>query len=121
MELECDFLYNLLPNNTEPIFAPSDIAIVSNGYCGSTCALFTTLLHELYGVRQFATGGFPNQPMSFSSFPGGQVYSLITIQSQASRFNVSNLAPGPWPILATVRFTLREAYAKGRTDVPLEF
>lgn len=56
------------PNNppefTAPVFAPEDIIVVSDGFCASTCSIFTGLLMRQAGVRTIALGGRPlNLPM----------------------------------------------------------
>ncbi|RUS14237.1 hypothetical protein BC937DRAFT_94143, partial [Endogone sp. FLAS-F59071] len=42
----------------------TDYTIVSNGNCGSSCALFTNRLHQLKGVKTIAVGGILNISMS---------------------------------------------------------
>ncbi|EAQ91769.1 hypothetical protein CHGG_00004 [Chaetomium globosum CBS 148.51] len=44
---------------TEPPFAPEDILIVSDGQCGSACAMTVSMLTHVHGVRTVALGGRP--------------------------------------------------------------
>lgn len=44
---------------TEPPFAPEDILIVSDGQCGSACAMLVSMLVHAHGVRTVAVGGRP--------------------------------------------------------------
>lgn len=57
--------------------------LVTNGVCGSTCAIFSSLLSLVHDhVSTVAVGGLPHtQEMSFSTFPGGMVISDREIMS----------------------------------------
>ncbi|KAH6844535.1 hypothetical protein B0I37DRAFT_312394 [Chaetomium sp. MPI-CAGE-AT-0009] len=44
---------------TEPPFAPEDILVVTDGQCGSACAMTTSMLTHVHGVRTVAMGGRP--------------------------------------------------------------
>lgn len=55
---------------------PRNIIILSNGYCGSACAMSSSLLSSVYNVPSLAVGGLYKNDMSFFSFPGGAVSSL---------------------------------------------
>lgn len=48
----------------ERLFEPENILIVTDGYCASSCTIFTGLLTRNHGVRTLALGGRPvNQAM----------------------------------------------------------
>ncbi|RUS28979.1 hypothetical protein BC938DRAFT_481214 [Jimgerdemannia flammicorona] len=49
-----------------------DYLILSNGICGSSCALFTNRMHQLKNVKTIAIGGILHNPMTYQSFPGLQ-------------------------------------------------
>ncbi|KAF9116747.1 Protein phosphatase PP2A regulatory subunit B [Mortierella sp. AM989] len=66
----------------DAMFEPKDIVILTNGFCGSTCAVLALQLHERYGVRTVAVGGEHGQSMAFSSFPGGAVQANNTLWVQ---------------------------------------
>ncbi|KAK4196429.1 hypothetical protein QBC40DRAFT_234455 [Triangularia verruculosa] len=52
------------PTSVEPPFAPEDIIIVTDGECASACAILTSILTNIHGVKTIALGGRPlNQPM----------------------------------------------------------
>jgi hypothetical protein len=111
-------------NNTDFIeWRPENIVILTNGYCGSTCALFSRNLHEHHGVRTFTVGGLVDQSMAYSVFPGGQVYSYTSLLGQVSKLGVDpdEHVPTYLPLNAQVSFTIREAYSSLRKYVPLEF
>ncbi|CAG8659294.1 15026_t:CDS:2 [Funneliformis caledonium] len=64
-------------SDQEPLpWKSSDMIILTNGFCGSSCSSTSLLFSELHKVQTVAVGGFPNTPLSFSSFAGGQVYLL---------------------------------------------
>ncbi|RUS19106.1 hypothetical protein BC938DRAFT_475813 [Jimgerdemannia flammicorona] len=51
---------------------PKDYLILSNGNCGSCCALFANRMHEIEHVKTMAVGGILHNPMTYQSFPGLQ-------------------------------------------------
>lgn len=52
--------YGNLTNVGQQPFAASDIVIVYDGYCASTCTIFSELMRRLAGVQTIAMGGRPN-------------------------------------------------------------
>ncbi|CAH0058315.1 unnamed protein product [Clonostachys solani] len=40
-------------------FSPGDIIILYDGYCGSTCSIFSNLMKNVGGVKSVAVGGIP--------------------------------------------------------------
>ncbi|PFH53432.1 hypothetical protein AMATHDRAFT_1097 [Amanita thiersii Skay4041] len=48
-----------------PPFDLSKIAIVNNGNCASTCAMFSTLMNERHGTKIAVFGGKPGEQMEF--------------------------------------------------------
>ena len=106
-----------------PPWPAQNIAILTNGYCGSTCALTSRLLQEDFEVRQVAVGGYADQPMAFSEFAGGQVYQHSSLVSAAFRVEALNesYVPQSFKSNAALSFTVREAYSKTKPNVPLEF
>ncbi|KAG0055786.1 hypothetical protein BGZ83_007366 [Gryganskiella cystojenkinii] len=56
---------------------PQDIVILTDGYCGSSCALITNLLNMKFGIKTVVVGGHASAdcgvPMGYSTFPGLQV------------------------------------------------
>jgi hypothetical protein len=47
-------------NITEQPFAPENIVIVYDGYCASTCTIFSELMRQQGNVKTIAMGGRPN-------------------------------------------------------------
>ncbi|KAG0028558.1 hypothetical protein BGZ82_008367 [Podila clonocystis] len=65
---------------------PENMAILTEGYCGSSCALISNMMHTKYGVPTVVVGGRTmakqNMPMTYSSFPGLQVIDDTLIFSE---------------------------------------
>lgn len=104
----------------DALFEAEDIIILSNGYCGSTCAVLALQLHERYGVRTVAVGGHHGQSMAFTSFPGGavQANNTLWVQRVQKVFNsmpihvqtpeLKTLVPNPLPANGQLAFTFRQ-------------
>lgn len=77
---------------TEPLFRPEDIVLVTDGQCGSACALLTSMLAHAHGVRTVALGGRPlNLPMqAVGQSKGGPVMSFAGMPE----FNRSEVPAG---------------------------
>ncbi|RUS31033.1 hypothetical protein BC938DRAFT_478581 [Jimgerdemannia flammicorona] len=77
---------------------PKDYLILSNGNCGSSCALFANRMHQLKKVKTIAVGGIHCDQMTYQSFPGLQV-SPSALRSNflqsLSIFSHSNIIPQP--------------------------
>jgi hypothetical protein len=48
-------------NITVQPFPAEDIIIIYDGYCASTCTIFSELMRQQAGVRTIALGGRPNK------------------------------------------------------------
>ncbi|CAG8658779.1 11939_t:CDS:2 [Acaulospora morrowiae] len=60
-------------NITKLPWKPSDMIILTNGFCGSSCALTTNFLYEIGQISTVAVGGFYDKPLSFALFASGGV------------------------------------------------
>jgi hypothetical protein len=110
-----------------PVYLFQKIAVLSDGTCGSTCAVFTSHLDEVDSVITVAMGGISGTPMQYFSFPGGEVLQLGDIQAAANFLGVTNqtLVPPAFPNTASMTFAFLEIYPwfKNQTalNLPLEF
>ncbi|OQS00231.1 hypothetical protein THRCLA_06117 [Thraustotheca clavata] len=52
---------------------PKNLIVVSQGYCGSTCAVFTSYIQAHKLAKTVALGGYYNKAQQLFAFPGGQV------------------------------------------------
>ncbi|KAF9564574.1 hypothetical protein EC968_004457 [Mortierella alpina] len=63
-------------NNVYRPWDPENIVILTNGFCGSTCALISNMMHTKFGVKTVVIGGkspASAEEMSYSTFPGLEV------------------------------------------------
>lgn len=124
--MDCRDVYALIPNNPPP-FPAKDLLVLSNGYCGSTCALFTNTVHVQHNVKTIVIGG-PSASlagyggMAYSSFVGGQSFSLDSVREEAWLLNITSKAvPEALPTRSVLAFTIREVYSFQDSNVPQEF
>jgi len=122
----------LKKNNVGPLpWTPKDYVILSNGNCGSSCALFANRMHEIKHVKTIAVGGIHHKPMTYQSFPGLQVLSydtdILPLINSESYGDLYKKYPAlfrhivPLPEQVFFRFTFREAYFPDRDNTPLEY
>ena len=119
-DLNMDAFPNRLPS-TIPPFQPSDIIILTDGQCGSACAIFTEILVHAHGVRTIALGGRPlNTPMqAIGMTKGGPTIPFVTFPSEVNRSHVPDDLHIPPPArpyrppLRVVSSSLVTAWADG--------
>ncbi|CAG8672825.1 6859_t:CDS:2, partial [Racocetra fulgida] len=97
----------------------NDLIILTNGICGSACALIAKHAVENNNVTSVAVGGFVNTSLSYSSFPGGFFSDSSAIFKISSLNNT--LIPNPFPLAAFITFPYTEVYSKTQPDQLLEF
>ncbi|KAF9146326.1 hypothetical protein BG015_011633 [Linnemannia schmuckeri] len=88
---------------------PKNMILLSNGYCGSACAMSSSLLNSVYSVPALTIGGLHKKDISFFTFPGGAVSSL----DQFSGVFLRNGMSPPFedlPYVGGVSFPLLEIY-----------
>ncbi|KAJ5072755.1 peptidase s41 family protein [Anaeramoeba ignava] len=114
--------------NNFKFFDKNHTSILSDGLCGSTCAVFAEKIHSANLAQTFSVGGLPGMDMGFYSFPGGEIYDSDEIDYLIYFFfpdfgiTINNM-----PLLFTsdqsVSFTYREIYPffGSQQDIPLEF
>lgn len=97
----------------------SNIRLLTDGRCGSSCAMSTFYLTKFNKVISYAVGGTSGAPLSSFSFPGGAVTSLNNVYDSYVTANVSSPLK-PLSYSGDVRYTALEAFAPG-SSVPLEY
>jgi len=104
------------------------VLILTNGLCGSTCAVTSSHLGEADHVDTVVIGGLNQVPQQYFSFPGGEVFSLASLLSIAEMLQLNDSAkalPSPLPTIGSdITFALQEIYSWSPMDnpnVPLEF
>lgn len=88
---QTDSQFNLtgVGNRANPppaVFTPENVVILTDGFCGSTCTLFTYLMIMQNNIKTVAVGGRPQTgPMqSVGGVEGAQVFDLEDIGQAAS-------------------------------------
>ena len=103
---------------------------ISDGRCGSTCAVFAEALESL-GVKSITYNGIPDKPeheklmQAVGGIKGSQVWSwdiFMTshVQSFIPNYEKYDFLPKPLPILHHSSINLRNSY-EPQSDLPLEF
>jgi hypothetical protein len=89
-----------------------DLLILSNGRCGSTCAIVVSRLRLVHNVPALGLGGIRGNRMQFASFPGGESERLSSFLSDLQSLDLldSPDAPKAFPERADMGWTFREVY-----------
>ncbi|KAF8448482.1 hypothetical protein BDZ91DRAFT_751931 [Kalaharituber pfeilii] len=113
-----------------PPFAKEDMVILTNGACGSTCAIVVEALTSI-GVASIAVGGQPldkgHKTMQVvGGIKGYQVADMTwwgTIKDELEDDDPSKpYFPEPFKVaMAVATMNLRNSYDPSDTDIPLEF
>ncbi|CAO3566520.1 unnamed protein product [Mortierella alpina] len=98
---------------------PGSIHILTDGRCGSACAVSAHIFSKLKKVSVTAVGGIKGQPLSKFTFAGGVVGDLASIQSHYDSAKM-NSSMKDLPYDATVDLPIAEVYAKN-SAIPLEY
>lgn len=119
---ECENIVSPLQNVTHSL-KPRDIAVISDGMCGSACGRVHFHLAELNSVKSVVVGGFKNRTRTASGFPATQVLGYESIIAVAGRLELSNDTDIPQllPEQVVFRFAVRESYSRKNLNTPLEF
>lgn len=110
----------LVTNFTTPPFNGTDIVIIGNGICASTCSIFTSYLFQKHNVRTVSFGGNP-VGVRWSvdgGVKGSEVTSYSTILSELRRAGLSSdpAAPQALPIQAAFTLNYRNAIPYTNTE-----
>ncbi|ORZ04543.1 hypothetical protein BCR41DRAFT_401006 [Lobosporangium transversale] len=129
----CSAVEDVKGDHENAMFAPSNITLLTNGFCGSTCAVLAIQMHERYGVRTVAIGGVHGQPMMFTSFPGGAVQANNTLwikriqdvidilPDNLHTQQIKTLLPRQLPANGQLAFTFRQVLSTINPDQVLEY
>ncbi|KAI0356925.1 hypothetical protein OH77DRAFT_182654 [Trametes cingulata] len=116
----CPFVVDL---PEDPPFDPKKIAIVGNGNCASTCAMFSTLMNERHNTTIAVFGGKPGLPTQFKGMAGNQVLEWFDIDSEIKTANLKDdpLAPPDLLVSGDFRHNWRIAYSFLDETLPIEY
>ncbi|KAI8147025.1 hypothetical protein BJV82DRAFT_597463 [Fennellomyces sp. T-0311] len=89
-----------------------DLLILSDGRCGSTCAIVASRLRLSHKVPALGFGGIRGNRMQYASFPGGESERLSGFLMDLQSLGMENDedAPLPFPERADMGWTFREMY-----------
>ncbi|KAG0085928.1 hypothetical protein BGZ92_008592, partial [Podila epicladia] len=129
----CPIVDEIRGDAEDAMFKPEDIVILTNGFCGSTCAVLALQLHERYAVRTMAIGGHHGQSMVFASFPGGAVQAnntqwvhrvqavYSTLPAHMRTKELESSVPKQLPANGALAFTFREVMSASRPERVSEY
>ncbi|KAF2132372.1 hypothetical protein P153DRAFT_421326 [Dothidotthia symphoricarpi CBS 119687] len=88
--------YGPLSNYTTQPFAAEDIIVVTDGYCASTCTIFSELMRQRGGVKYISLGGRPREGITqaVGGVKGTNDLPWTYIQALA-QYTIENLASSP--------------------------
>ncbi|KAI8361236.1 hypothetical protein B0O80DRAFT_153446 [Mortierella sp. GBAus27b] len=111
----------LAKNNTLP-WKASDMAIVTNGFCGSACTMIATRFQVAHKVKTYAVGGIAKTALSYFTFPGGFVMDNDSLLSDIGKLGYKGKnGPVKLPVKSTANAPVAEIYATENSTVPLEY
>ncbi|ESK91666.1 peptidase s41 family protein [Moniliophthora roreri MCA 2997] len=118
----CEFAFSQkVPQ--EPPFDASNIAIVSNGNCASTCAMFSTLMNERLQTKIGVFGGRPGQGIEFKGMAGNQVLEWADLDTEIKTAGLKDdpLAPPDLLVSANFRHNWRTAWSFLDEETPIAY
>ncbi|KAF8449918.1 hypothetical protein BGX38DRAFT_1142340 [Terfezia claveryi] len=119
-----------IPTTGDPPFSIDDIVLLSDGKCGSTCAIFSEAIQSL-GAKAITFNGIPDEAQdkkemqAVGGVKGSQVWDWDTFQSAHVEKFIPNpkqydFLPKRLPIQHYSSMNLRNSYEAGN-GLPLEF
>ncbi|KAG0043242.1 hypothetical protein BGZ89_006527, partial [Linnemannia elongata] len=97
----------------------NNIRVLTDGLCGSACAMSAYYFAHRYNVSAYSIGGTHGEDLSMFSFGGASVVQLSDVQSWYKTSNVT-CPMAELPYRSMVAFSWLEMYGEGRT-MPLEY
>ncbi|KAG0362926.1 hypothetical protein BC939DRAFT_488680 [Gamsiella multidivaricata] len=111
-----------LPQNRTLSWKAEDMAIITNGFCGSACTMVATRFNIVHKVKTYVIGGIHKRPMGYFSFPGGFVYQNDDIVEDIQSLNyTAKGGPSYLPSNSIASIAMGELYASDASTVPLEY
>ncbi|KAF9011868.1 hypothetical protein BDQ17DRAFT_793629 [Cyathus striatus] len=112
-----------VPIPDEPPFDLNKVAIVSNGNCASTCAMFSTLMNERHNTKIAIFGGKPSETMQFKGMAGNQVLEWTDLDTEIKTAGVKNdpLAPPDLLVSGNFRHNWRTAWSFFDESKPIAY
>ncbi|KAJ7628461.1 hypothetical protein FB45DRAFT_1028550 [Roridomyces roridus] len=118
----CELSFEV-PIPETPPFDLKNVAIVSNGNCASTCAMFSTLMFERHQTKIAIFGGKPGQDIQYKGMAGNQVLEWFDISSEIKTANLQDdpLAPQDLLVSGDFRHNWRTAWSFLDEKLPIAY
>ncbi|KAL0946153.1 hypothetical protein HGRIS_012416 [Hohenbuehelia grisea] len=118
----CDLGF-IEPIPEDPPFDLNNVAIVTNGQCASTCAMFSTLMNERHKTKIAVFGGRPGQEIQFKGMAGNQVLEWADLDTEIKTAGVKGdpLAPPDLLVSGNFRHNWRTAWSFFNEQVPIAY
>ncbi|KAH8102238.1 hypothetical protein BXZ70DRAFT_62790 [Cristinia sonorae] len=112
-----------VPIPATPPFDLRNVAIVSNGNCASTCAMFSTLMFERHQTKIAIFGGKPGEILQYKGMAGNQVLEWADLDDEIKTAGVKSdpLAPPDLLVSANMRHNWRTAWSFLNERVPIAY
>lgn len=112
-----------VPLPRTPPFNLKNVAIVSNGNCASTCAMFSTLMVERHQTKVAVFGGKPSENVEFKGMAGNQVLEWVDLDSEVKTANLKDdpLAPADLLVSGNMRHNWRTAWSFLDESTPIAY
>ncbi|KAM5541660.1 hypothetical protein V8D89_004641 [Ganoderma adspersum] len=106
-----------------PLFAAQKVAIVGNGRCASSCAMFAITMAKLEGAKMVVVGGKKTVPQQYCGTIGGQSTDFSTLDSLVKTAQLKNnsLAPPDFLTNSVQGITFRLGFGVEQKDEPEEW
>jgi len=112
-----------------PLFRPENIILLSDGRCGSACAVFSVLLAKKHNVTTVVVGGKSGVPQQYCGFVGGETVSFKDIDNALKTTKLKKLTgktedatiPPDFTVNGGLTITWRLAYGVDKPDEPEEW
>ncbi|KAI0314927.1 hypothetical protein OF83DRAFT_1062983 [Amylostereum chailletii] len=107
----------------EPYFDLSKVAVVGNGNCASTCALFSSLMYERHGTQFALFGGKASNPIEIKGMAGNQVLEWSDLNSEVKSAHLQNdpLAMPDLLVSGNMRINWRTAWSYSDESKPIAY
>ncbi|KAI0089698.1 hypothetical protein BDY19DRAFT_889505 [Irpex rosettiformis] len=118
----CDEGFSVQPPATPP-FDLGNVAIVSNGNCASTCAMFSTLMFERHQTKIAIFGGKPGEQVQYKGMAGNQVLEWADLDTEIKTAGVKSDPLAPPDLLTTLahRHNWRIAWSFFNEENPIQY
>ncbi|THH11140.1 hypothetical protein EW146_g8141, partial [Bondarzewia mesenterica] len=110
-----------VPVPQTPPFDLKNVAIVSNGNCASTCAMFSTLMNERHNTSIAVFGGKPGEDVQFKGMAGNQVLEWTDLDTEIKTAGVKDVAPPDLLVSANMRHNWRTAWSFLNESKPIAY